>query len=235
MPSQTHSREAFAPLEHHFVLKVPHLNAPLCKCLSQLLLLQRQSHSENLYLCHHCPWHTQENKSNNQSDQNVCYEVLVDKSSCPARHIKITSGMILLHLAHAGTAALSFVSFQRSCKPTSGTCLVILAFKRSSRLHVSVLERTETSTFVPLAMNLRHSAMPSCRCTCVRPILNPPRPRSGAGWHCFDRAAANRPESCSNPRRGTLGNRALAGAWLARKTGGRRGSSGRTLGCGMVF
>ena len=67
-------------------------------------------------------------------------------------------------------------------------------------------------------------------CGCVRPILNPPRPRSVAGWHRFDRATANQSESCSNPRRGTRENGTVAGAWSGRKratVGGRRGTPSR--------
>ena len=44
---------------------------------------------------------------------------------------------------------------------------------------------------------------PATPCACVRPILNPPQPRSGACWHRFDREGAIRPTSCSKPRRGT--------------------------------
>ena len=86
----------------------------------------------------------------------------------------------------------------------------------------------------------RGRGRPAIPCGCVRPILNPPRPRSGAGWHRFDRGGAIRPKSCSKPRRGTRRNRTWRGRLAKRPAaGGRRGTipaqNPKKLGCGMVF
>ena len=68
---------------------------------------------------------------------------------------------------------------------------------------------------------------------CVRRILNPPRPRSGAGWHRFDREGAIRPKACSKPRRrGRLSRqcrnrclkRSLNGSGVSERHGGAIGS-----------